>query len=1529
MPATIACYNGPRTFTIAGTTKAVDAVLDRASSFNMMRVKKLNVANAFHSALVDPLMADMEQLGHGLTFNEPTIPWERATEFKSTMKLSQTFFADHMRDPVYFNHALQRLSKQFPSCIWLEAGSNSTLKTMASRALGDSSDYFQAVNITSDNGLQNLVDTTVSLWKEGLKVSFWAHHKSQTYEYATLLLPPYQFEKNKHWLELKKPQKIIAGPVPQPQSHLEEPPKGLFTFVEYRDDKQTSARFRINTMIKKYEEFVSGHLIAQTAPICPATLEVDIAIEALRSLRPDLAASNLQPEIHDVDNQAPICVDSSRAVWLNLEAIDPDFHTWNWSLVSTALNVSSTTLHVTGKILFRSIDDPQARTDFARYKRLVGHQRCVDLLNSPVADDIIQGRNIYKTFAEIVDYGEMYRGLQKLVGKGCESAGRVVKQHTGETWLDTHFSDCFSQVGGIWVNCMTDRAVTDMFIANGFEQWVRSPKYAEQDSQPSIWDVFAVHHRESDRAYTTDIFIFDSIKGTLMEVILGINYAKVAKLSMCRILNRLTAGHVQPATMAAPPSMPAKIAAAPASAKPTKPPAPVKASKPKIERKSSPGVDLLGVVIAILADLSGLEMADIKIDTELPDIGIDSLMGMELASELEAKFQCSLAAEQLMDVTTTESLVHCVQSILGTAAVGDSTATDDEPSSGSQNGDTPSDSDTSVSSETKINLIEYLADFLGLEESEVGPGTLLRDLGVDSLLSTELRSDIAGKYDIHLSEDILVEELSIEELNTKINGQSGGATKAASATVPSTRKQMSSPANNAIPTVPYSDSGSSASDNLDIQASAVLEAFAETKKLTDQFIIDYRCADYMDVVNPKQTQLCVALTVEAFELLGCNLRTAKAGQRLGRISYLPQHGRLVEYLCDMLEKEARLIDMDGDQMIRTAIAPPARSSKDLLQNLMQNFPDHSFANKLTYYTGTRLADVLTGKSDGVKLIFGSEEGRELVSGLYGDSLLNLLAYKQMEDFLKRLISKLPTQKGPLKILEMGAGTGGTTKYLAPLLASLNVPVEYTFTDLASSFVAAARKKFKAYPFIKFRAHDIEKPPANDLAGTQHIIIASNAVHATHSLTESTNNIRKFLRADGFLMMLEMTETVYWIDMIFGLLEGWWLFDDGRRHAISHQERWERELQSVGFGHVDWTDGNRPENNLQKIIIALASGPRYDRLPISPKAPVSPAANSTARKVTVNEYISKSTHGFAAPIQIGQVFTPSTPDHCILITGGTGSLGCHLVAHFAELRNVKTVVCLNRHTSGSEPAVRQRQALQSKGINLVATASSKLKVLETDTLKPNLGLSREEYEVLVSTVTHVLHNAWPMSGKRPVKRFESQFQTMHHLIDFAQDISCRREKGFKVGFQFISSIATVGHYPLWNGNVNVPEERATIESVLPNGYGDAKFVCERMLDETLHKHPEQFRAMVVRLGQVAGSKISGYWNCAEHLSFLLKSCQTLKIIPDFDGLLSWTPVDDVAASLSDLLIADNSPHPIYHIDNPVRVSRFLSTPFPIE
>ena len=1247
-PAIIGCFNGPRSITLAGSNSAIDAVAEtflKQFSFSSMRTKKLNVSNAFHSTLVEPLMESLEQGVRSLRFEEPEIPMERATEFTTPKKLDSSFVAEHMRNPVYFFQAVQRLRQKHPAAIWLEAGSNSTVTTMVSRALGSpTNSHFQSVNITCDKAMDNIIETTVSLWRAGLRVSFWGHHSQQNIGHTPLLLPPYQFEKTRHWLDLKKPLKAVTEPAKHVDP-VEKLPEGLLTFVGYKDRQNRSAQYRVNTMITEYERLISGHTIAQTAPICPATVQIDLAIEALRTLRPDLAAAKLEPQIHGVDNQSPICVDPSRSVWLQLEALDVEGRNWTFKMVSSGSQKgSATTTHTTGRILFQPTDELQIQLELARYERLTGHQRCLAVLKSPSADDIIKGRNIYKTFAEIVDYGEDYQGLQKLVGQGNESAGHIVKKYNGETWLDAHLSDCFCQVGGIWVNCMTDRDPSDMYIANGIEQWIRSPKLRQEDSRPDAWDVFAYHHRPSDKAFLTDIFVFNAATGALMEVILGINYVRIPKVSMSKLLSRLTAGDAKTSTSAAVPSKPTNFKM-PKAAKPSVPLSQVskgsKAPKPRKERKQSSRPDVSFKVKGLLAEISGLEPDEIEDDSELANIGIDSLMGMELAREIGGAFKCSLPSEQLVEITDLPGLLRCVQLAIGPVEQPDleeeaddtEESDDDGPSSNDPSIFTPSDSDTNVKSVAETDIVEYLAEFLGVDKEDMTSSTVLRDLGVDSLLSTELRSEIATKFEYEISEDVAIEELTILQLDTKINGLPKGGSSTAGTLAPAKEMRESSQSH-ASPSPVNMATSSASTGNLNVPSSKILEAFGETKLLTDRFIAEFRCGDYVETVMPKQTHMCVALSVEAFEELGCSLRTAEAGQKLERIKHLPEHGRLVDYLYLMLENEARLVVKDGDRFARTAIPAPFESSKEILQDLLSSFPDHGCANKLTHYAGSNLAQVLNGRSDGIKLIFGSEEGRDLVSGLYGDWPLNRLYYKMMEDFFTRLVSKLPMHEGPLKILEMGAGTGGTTKWLVPLLASLNVPIEYTFTDLAPSFVAAARKKFKSYPFMKFRTHDIEKPPADDLLNSQHVVIASNAVHATHSLTSSTMNIRKFLRSDGFLMMLEMTGTMYWVDMIFGLFEGWWLFDDGRTHAVTNEARWQKDMQSVGYGHVDWADGARPENKVERFFIALASGSRYDRLPISsnPKPMRNQTTDSAARQAVVDDYVRRKTLDFAAPIQ---------------------------------------------------------------------------------------------------------------------------------------------------------------------------------------------------------------------------------------------------------------------------------------------------------
>ncbi|TGJ84467.1 hypothetical protein E0Z10_g4327 [Xylaria hypoxylon] len=1464
-PASIACFNGPRSFTLAGSTTAIDAVAKALAGLPItdLKTKRLNVTNAFHCALVDDLVDRLEQGAQSLTFREPVIPIERAIANPAHEgKLGAKFVADHMKNPVYFQSALERLVEKHStrSLVFLEAGSNSTITHMASRALappnaGIKNAQFQAVSITNcDDGWNKLVDTTMALWRFGLAAHHWAHHSLQasaSTDLSPLLLPPYQFNPDaQHWIRLKVPPKhAILATERSTALSAKTPEEGLVVFSGYEDGSvQRVARFRINSSSSRFEKLLSGHMTLQTAPICPATVQIGFVVDSITAIRPAYKQDQYTPQFRDIQYQSPMCASSTVATWI---VVSEEGHegveigTWQFKVFSTDLKSDSNKmLHTTGRIVFMRAGDASLQRELAYFPRLFDHSRVTDLLTRSDVDEVLAQRNIYRMFAEIVDYSEEYRGLHKLVGRRNEAAGVVVP--TGKSYgsvtggenlmFDPHLSDTFCQVAGLWANFLTTRAPSDAYLANGIAQWIRAPA---KDTAPAKLHVFSTTHRSSDKVLLSDVFVFDASDGSLLEVILGIAYYQVPKNAMSKLLRRLS----DPRWLASNTATPSISDAGEAlKFKPTHTPQQprIAVSQPAQQTaKAAPNThqvsnNILQRVKDIIADLSSLEPHEIKDDSELADIGIDSLVGMELINELESAFEIKLPEDEIQVVTDIPGVMACI----------------------------------------------------------------FGALGVESDLSCGVDSDVSSLSNA-LGDTGRTTPMSIPALETECLAA----------------------------LLPFD---------------TVMGAFNEVKALTDLRIAEVGQTRYVTEALPLQEELTVALTIEAFEECGGGIREAQSGQHLARINHGPEHRHLVTYLYRMLEKLTHIVKVDGDGNItRTAIPLPLRSSHAVYEDLAVRFPDQQTACKLVYYAGTNLARVLSGATDGVKLIFGSPQGRDLAAGFYGDWPLNRATYAGTEDFLARLVNRLTASgsgmdlENPLRILEMGAGTGGTTKRLLPLLAKLGVPVEYTFTDLSPSLVAQARKRWgKQYPFMRFAVHDIEKPPASELVGSQHLVIASNAVHATRSIRDSTRSIRTILRPDGFLCLIEMTRPMYWVDLVFGLFEGWWMMGDGRDHVITHEKRWEADLHDSGYGHVDWIDGASEESKIWKLIIAAANqDSRYKRVAVPIHSEATPAFQRRSgmsldcenRDQVVSRYVNELTDGWDESLPTS---VPSHTRHilaeprgkCVLITGGTGGLGSHLVAKSLGRSGVSRVICLNRRSKQQEVRQRQRQALVEKGTGVSPDdVMDRVDVIETDLSKPNLGLSEETYNEIVDKVTHIIHNAWLMHSKWPVKRFEPQLRIMANMINLARDVSARHGLGTPVTFEFISSIATVGHHPLRTGQPIVPEVRVPIESVLPTGYGEAKYVCERLLDATLHRYPERFRAAAVRLGQIAGSSVDGYWNHTEHVAFLIKSSQTLGAMPDLRGNLGWTAADDVAGAVVDILLQPNDIrlHPIYHIENPVR------------
>ena len=377
-----------------------------------------------------------------------------------------------------------------------------------------------------------------------------------------------------------------------------------------------------------------------------------------------------------------------------------------------------------------------------------------------------------------------------------------------------------------------------------------------------------------------------------------------------------------------------------------------------------------------------------------------------------------------------------------------------------------------------------------------------------------------------------------------------------------------------------------------------------------------------------------------------------------------------------------------------------------------------------------------------------------------------------------------------------------------------------------------------------------------------------------------------------------------------------------------------DLRQFMLGESNRSDNSKPPT--ESKLVPSPDPETTEYLTETSSTPLQAESEDVAlatRKKAVDDYVQKYTAGFSVPSPSSSPTATSDNAKVVLVTGASGGLGSHLVDQIAQLPDVKTVVCLNRERNNIDPYLRQQKAMRDKGIRSFDTIRPKLLVLQTDSSKPLLGLSSNDYSTLVSSVTHLIHTAWPMSAKRPLPGFEPQFQTLRNLLDFASHVVAHRPEPFKFTFQLISSIGVVGNYGLDQHNpgndknntpIIVPESPSTVTALLPNGYSAAKWTCELMLDTTLHRHhPSRFRAMAVRLGQIAGCKRSGYWNPMEHFPFVIKSSQTLGVLPDVGvgARVYWTPVNDVAGSLADLVLREEEEeeaegYPIYHVENPV-------------
>ncbi len=244
-----------------------------------------------------------------------------------------------------------------------------------------------------------------------------------------------------------------------------------------------------------------------------------------------------------------------------------------------------------------------------------------------------------------------------------------------------------------------------------------------------------------------------------------------------------------------------------------------------------------------------------------------------------------------------------------------------------------------------------------------------------------------------------------------------------------------------------------------------------------------------------------------------------------------------------------------------------------------------------------LPQILTGEKAATDVIFPNGS-MELVEGMYkhnrtADFFNEVLADKTIA-YLEELKNLRPDTR--LKIIEIGAGTGGTSAMvLSKLQPYRELIAEYCYTDISKSFLNHAERTYGPdNPFLSYRLFDVSKSIDDQElpAGEYDIAIAANVLHATGNIRETLRNTKAVLKKNGLLLMNELHGNALFSHLTFGLLKGWWLYEDpGIRipgsPALS-SENWEIVLKSEGFQNIYFPALDSHEMG-QQIIAAESDG----------------------------------------------------------------------------------------------------------------------------------------------------------------------------------------------------------------------------------------------------------------------------------------------------------------------------------------------------
>lgn len=232
-----------------------------------------------------------------------------------------------------------------------------------------------------------------------------------------------------------------------------------------------------------------------------------------------------------------------------------------------------------------------------------------------------------------------------------------------------------------------------------------------------------------------------------------------------------------------------------------------------------------------------------------------------------------------------------------------------------------------------------------------------------------------------------------------------------------------------------------------------------------------------------------------------------------RLKVAARHRWLLrQWLQELARHGALTGDPDSGYRYERELPPTTRNE------LVQACTDLGYAPELATFVGAtngHLTELVQDRMRVQELLF---PGGDMVTAeaTYRENAISRYLNHAARELVAGVVTRLRADRSPVRILELGAGVGGTTDDVVAGLTGL--PVEYHFTDVSNFFLDAARRRFADRPWMRFAIvdmnADLAQQPRYDL------VIASNVLHNAHHIGHTLGELRELLNPGGAVVFIE-------------------------------------------------------------------------------------------------------------------------------------------------------------------------------------------------------------------------------------------------------------------------------------------------------------------------------------------------------------------------------------------------------------------------